>query len=497
MSDVPEIRVRQGNQAPVRAAGDHVLYWMIGARRTRWNFALDHAISWAHRLAKPLIVLEALRCDYPWASLRHHRFLIDGMIDNQRRFASSPIRYFPYVEPRPGDGKGLVESFAHSAAVVVTDWYPEFFLPRMVSAVGRRVSVRLEMVDSNGVLPLQAADRVFHRAFDLRRFLQRHLPDHLGVTAESDPLVGLELPCPAETPARVEGRWSETSLDELSVGSRLEAAIAVDPAVAPVAIRGGESAAHQRLLDFIERDLGRYAEKRRAPGRGETSRLSSYLHFGHIAAQEVVFEVLRSQDWNPSRLGEHATGARSGWWGTSEPVEQFLDQIVTWRELGFNMSWQRSDAGEFSALPDWAQTTLALHESDPREPIYDLREFEDARTHDPIWNAAQRQLLLEGRIHNYLRMLWGKKILEWSMTPRRALEIMLELNNKYALDGRDPNSLSGIFWCLGRYDRAWGPERPIFGKIRYMSSENTARKLDLAPYLERFGAESQQRLDLD
>ena len=171
----------------------------------------------------------------------------------------------------------------------------------------------------------------------------------------------------------------------------------------------------------------------------------------------------------------------------SGPAESFLDELVTWRELGFNMTSQRSDYDRFESLPEWAQTTLAEHERDRRPHRYSLDEFEEARTHDDLWNAAQVQLVLEGRIHNYLRMLWGKKILHWSESPRAALDIMVELNNKYAVDGRDPNSYSGIFWVLGRYDRAWGPEREVFGKIRYMSSANTRRKLRVDEYIERWG----------
>jgi deoxyribodipyrimidine photo-lyase len=163
-----------------------------------------------------------------------------------------------------------------------------------------------------------------------------------------------------------------------------------------------------------------------------------------------------------------------------------LDELITWRELGFNLAWQRTDYDRYESLPDWAQSTLAKHARDRRPKLYDLAQFERAETHDPLWNAAQRQLVCEGRIHHYLRMLWGKKILEWSATPQDALAVMIELNNKYALDGRDPNSYSGVFWVLGRYDRAWGPERPIFGKIRYMSSENTTRKLHVAGYLAKY-----------
>ena len=169
-----------------------------------------------------------------------------------------------------------------------------------------------------------------------------------------------------------------------------------------------------------------------------------------------------------------------------ESAEAFLDQLVTWRELGFNMAWQRDDHEAYRSLPDWARETLEKHEKDYRPHIYSFDEFEHAQTHDELWNAAQIQLVREGRLHNYLRMLWGKKILEWSPSPKEAAETMVELNNKYALDGQDPNSYSGIFWCLGRYDRPWGPERPIFGKVSYLSSENTARKVKVRRFLETY-----------
>ena len=189
-----------------------------------------------------------------------------------------------------------------------------------------------------------------------------------------------------------------------------------------------------------------------------------------------------------NRLSQKTTGGRSGWWGMSEAAEAFLDQLVTWREVGFNMCLRREDYDRYDSLPDWALRTLKQHERDPRPYLYSLEDFENARTHDPLWNAAQIQLLREGGLHNYLRMLWGKKILEWTPSPRIALDTMIELNNKYALDGRDPNSYSGIFWVLGRYDRAWGPERSVFGKVRYMSSKNTARKLQLRNYLMKYGS---------
>jgi deoxyribodipyrimidine photo-lyase len=179
-------------------------------------------------------------------------------------------------------------------------------------------------------------------------------------------------------------------------------------------------------------------------------------------------------------------GKRSGWWGLSADAEAFLDELVTWRELGLNFCAQRADYDRYESLPAWARATLERHARDRRPHVYALEQLERAQTHDELWNAAQNQLRVEGRIHNYLRMLWGKKILHWSASPREALAILIELNNKHALDGRDPNSYSGIFWTLGRFDRPWGPEREVFGTVRYMSSESTRRKLRVEDYVARW-----------
>jgi deoxyribodipyrimidine photo-lyase len=266
------------------------------------------------------------------------------------------------------------------------------------------------------------------------------------------------------------------------------AALPIDHSVPPVrGVAGGADAARCVLGRFLDEHLPGYAEARNDPSADATSRLSPYLHFGHLSAHEVVSAVLDREGWSPSRVNEQARGKRAGWWGVSESAEGFLDELVTWRELGFNNAAYDAQWDRFDGLPDWARRTLAAHERDPRPYLYDLEVFERAATHDALWNAAQGQLVAEGRIHGYLRMLWGKKILEWSESPRAAFDIMVELNNGYALDGRDPNSYSGISWVLGRYDRAWGPERPVLGKVRYMSSENTARKLDVRGYLERYG----------
>ena len=488
---IPDLRIRTVNDAPASSDGEYVLYWMIAQRRLRWNFALDHALFEARRRGQKLLILEALRCGYPWASDRLHQFVIDGMAANARQAAEAGVRYFAYIEPEVGDGKGLLEALAARASLVVTDEFPCFFLPRMVEAAGRRLNVRLDAVDSNGLLPLRAAEKVYKRAVDLRRFLQKTLPPHLLEWPSADPLAKLaddSNSLATDLPEDITTRWADWS-NRLVAGERPDlATLPIDHHVPPVQEEGGSEAARARLHDFLELDLPRYQDGRLDLENPSTSRLSPYLHFGHISAHEIFAELIEQESWQPDQLGEMVRGQREGWWGMGENAEAFLDELITWRELGYNNCHQLDDYDQFTSLPEWAQRSLHEHLSDERSYVYDLETFERAETHDELWNAAQRELVRDGRIHNYLRMLWGKKILEWSATPQDALDVMIELNNKYAVDGRNPNSYSGIFWVLGRHDRAWGPERPIFGKVRFMSSDSARRKLKLGRYLERYSA---------
>ena len=483
---VPEIRVTAASTQPVRNDGEYVLYWMIAARRARANFALQRAVAWARHLGRPLVILEALRCDYPWASDRLHAFVIAGMADNAAAFAAAPATYYPYLEDSRGGGRGLLAALAARACVVVTDEFPCFFLPHMVAAAAERLPVLVEKVDGNGLLPLRATERVFPTAFAFRRFLQDELPSHLDYPPADDAFAGAPLPLLAALPREVIERWPPADLTAPDSTPDLLQRLPIDHAVAAVAGAGGARAADRALRRFVAERLPGYAERRNDVVDEVTSGLSPYLHFGHVGAHQVFAAIAAREGWSRDRLGAKAGGKRTGWWRMSEAAEAFLDQLVTWREVGFNMSFLRDDHDRYESLPPWAQLTLARHAADPRPAVYTLDQLAAAATHDPLWNAAQVQLLREGRIHNYLRMLWGKKILEWSPSPQDAAAAMIALNDRWALDGRDPNSYSGIFWTLGRYDRPWGPERPIFGTIRYMSSANTARKLDTRAYLRAY-----------
>lgn len=479
----PAERLRPLNDAPIRSDGDWVLYWMVASRRAGWSFALDHALARAAELGRPLLVLEALRLDHPHASARLHRFMLQGMADSARAFAGSPVGYLPYVEESKGQGKGLLAALAARACLVVTDDWPVYFLPQMQAAAASKLPVRLEAVDGVGMLPWRSVDRAFGRAVDFRRHLQRQLGPHLQVLPSAAPLADLDLPRCPPLPAALLARWPAASDRRLAgeVGD-----LAVDQEVGPVALEGGEGRARARWRAFLEAGLPRYQEERSHPDADASSGLSPWLHFGHLSVHEIWSDLASREGWTPERLGP-VTASKAGWWGLSPSTEAFLDELITWRELALNGAALLPGHDRYAGTPPWAQQTLAQHRGDPRPHRYDLGALDRGLTHDALWNAAQRQLRESGTMHNYLRMLWGKKVLEWVDDPAQAFDILLHLNDRYALDGRDPNSTAGVGWVFGRYDRPWGPVRPIFGTVRYMSSDNTARKLRLGRYRARWG----------
>ena len=477
-------RLRCLNKAPIDPDGEFILYWMIAARRLRSNFALQRAVDLSRELHRPLLILEALRCDYPFASDRLHKFVLDGMVDNRRDAAGSRALYYPYIEPERGAGRGLIESLARRACAIVTDWYPAFFIPRMVTAAAQKVRVKLEAVDGNGLIPLADHGRAFPTARSYRAFAQRALRDHILSVPDENPLNqlprGVRL---KQGPADVARRWPAADTKVLAGDI---AALPIDHSVRPTAIRGGRKEALAQLKRFVEQHLAEYGDNHNHPDDDCTSRLSPFLHFGHISAHEIFAAVMTHERWTTRKLSKRGGGVREGWWGVSPSAEMFLDQLVVWRELSFNGCEYIKDYTSYDSLPDWSRQTLKRHARDRRPHLYSVDQLETASTSDEVWNAAQRQMLAEGWFHGYLRMLWGKKILEWSAEPADALETMRTLMDRYSLDGRDPNSYASYAWVLGRYDRPW-PERPIFGTVRCMTSESARRKLRMKRFLEQYG----------
>jgi len=481
----PDIRIFAENKQPTRPERDFVLYWMIANRRLEWNFSLQRAIEEANRLRKPLVVLEALRCDYPWASDRLHCFVLQGMCDNQKMAHQHGLCYYPYVEPHKAAGKGLLRALSQRACTIITDAFPCFFLPRMVRAAAQKIDVRVESVDSNGIYPLADAQRNFSTAASFRRHLQKRILPSFAAFPLASPIETLHHR--TVDLAAIQSRWPVASPARILDGGLAQ--LPIDHTVPPTAKIGGRDEAHRIMHHFLQNQLDRYHTDRNAITDGSASGLSPYFHFGHLSTHELVSHIVHKENWTPDRVAAKPNGSRQGWWGMSAGSEALLDQVITWRELGFVFCHQHPQTHDkLSSLPDWAQKTIAEHKDDPRPTTYTLEQLAAAQTHDPLWNSAQRQLLQEGTIHNYLRMLWGKKIYEWSPNAQQAIHNLIELNNRYALDGRNPNSYSGLFWVLGRFDRAWGPERPIFGKLRYMTSASTQRKLKTAQYQRKYSA---------
>jgi deoxyribodipyrimidine photo-lyase len=302
------------------------------------------------------VVLEALRVDHEWASRRFHAFVLDGMRDNQAAMARQPgVTYYPYLEPCRGAARGLVDALAASAAVVVTDEFPAFFLPAMVERVGRRLDVSLETVDSYGLLPLRAFDRAFGTAQAFRRAWQGALASHLAEGPARDPWADPLAITPWRLPAEIAGRWPDV-FTWLDSGHRLDD-VPVDHAVGATPLRGGAAAAQARLTAFVAEDLAAYGEGRNDPDRDRSSGLSPYLHWGHIGAHEVFERLIAHEGWL-GHLPSRATGAREGWWGMSPAAESFLDELVTWREIGGNMSVLRPhDYDRYESLPSSVRTT--------------------------------------------------------------------------------------------------------------------------------------------
>lgn len=484
------------NEHDFNEKGEYVLYWMIATRRLNYNSALQRAIELSEELQKPLLVLEGVSTMHKFASDRIITFMVQGLIQNKEMFERRNIRFIPWVHTPLQSNNGLLYRLAERSAAVVTDFFPTYYPREIIDVAKKKINVYVEAIDSNGIFPMAEAKRSFPTAHSFRKYLHDNFLSSWQTIPPYDPTdVDYDFSMSDEsfnsilnlcdiksTPLEWMWRVSEGG----SVGQDALKVLNIDHSVPAIALmNGGRTEALRRLSRFISNGLYRYDTDRNDPSNSAASGLSPWFHFGHISTIEVVNHILELENWDGSFIDHSRRGSRSGWWGLSEPVESFLDQILTWRELGFNFAFFNENHTSIDSIPDWAKKSLNEHINDPRQN-YTLEQLENAQTDDELWNAAQRQLRRMGIIHNYLRMIWGKRILEWAPNPETAANWMIQLNDKWALDGRDPNSYTGIFWVMGRHDRAWGPERAIFGKVRYMSSANTAKKLNVNDYLSRW-----------
>ncbi|MCP5499382.1 MAG: deoxyribodipyrimidine photolyase [Leptospiraceae bacterium] len=459
---------------------------MQAFRRLEYNHALFYAASLSKEYGKPLVILEALRSDYPYNSSRLHRFILEGICDNKQEAKKLGLEYHAFVETGKNPGRGLMKRLSSEAFAIVTDDFPAFIIPSHNRAIAEKAACPVFAVDSNSMIPLELYGKLSTTARSLRIKLHDLFSEALS-QAVYKRLKKTDFIRSGENCLRDLREFSARKEDIPEVLSQIQFQYSVLPV--PQVI-GGRQEALKILKNFLKYRLIDYSSLRSPPlppERQAVSGLSAYLHFGHISSEEIVRAVLSyyKENWSPAELIPENRGKNSGFFSNSESVDGFLDELLTWRDISYQLFWKNPGLKkDFSVLPDWAKQNLEKHKNDKREFIYSLKQFESAKTHDPIWNAAQLELVNTGKMQNYLRMLWGKKLIEWSSSFEEALNIMEYLNNLYAYDGRNPNSYGGILWCFGLFDRPWFPERNVLGNIRYMSSDSTKRKFKLKEYLE-------------
>ena len=487
MKSINSLRVFHQKGGDPNQDGRYVLYWMQINRRLQYNYALEYAVAWANKLGLPLVIYEALGVQNRWGSDRFFSFMLDGVMENAAECASRGFTYYPYLEDRPGASKGLIDALSADAAIVISDEYPVYIIRSLNRYLRAKSRVPFITVDSNGIIPLGVTDKAPYSAYVFRRVMQRVFVECVTHPPKEDPLA--ELVNRSNPLAGWVGfeRWPSGGR-YFAESARFIASLPIDHSVDVLPIRGTRAEGLRVMERFLDERLMIYGEERNHPDHDAASGLSPWLHFGKVSEYEVAKAALarQPQGWDVMDIVPK-NGQREGFFGGLPTIESFMDELITWREVGFHFCHHTPNYDAYESLPGWARATLDHHAADPRPVVYSYEQLEQSQTHDRVWNAAQRQLREEGIIiHNYLRMLWGKNILEWSPDPRTSLDWMIELNNRWATDGRDPSSYSGIFWCLGRFDRPWAPERPIFGQIRYMSTDSTLKKLKLKQYLERY-----------
>ena len=444
-------RLRTLNADDVDAGGRYVLYWMQQSQRAESNPALEYAAAVANELRKPLAVGFGLTDNYPEANERHYAFMLEGLRDVA---AALRARGATFVARR-GDPPDVAVGLARGAALVVCDRGYLRHQKRWRADVAARARRRVVQVEGDVVVPVEAAsDKQESAARTLRPKLTRLWDRYLKPVAAVELRRRARRPLTAGDfdPSDVEGTLASLKVDR-SVGRSRR-------------FRGGAEAARQALKDFLSRNLAGYARRRSDPSLGATSALAAYLHFGQVSPVEVALAV------RAARRGDDDRAA-------------YLEELLVRRELAANFVNYCPHYDAYACVPAWARATLEAHRADPRRHVYTARQLESAATHDRYWNAAQREMTLTGFMHNTMRMYWGKKVLEWTRSPRRAYQLTLYLNNKYFLCGRDPNAYANVAWVYGLHDRPWGPRRPIFGTVRYMNDRGLERKFDIDAYVRR------------
>lgn len=443
-------RVRQRNERKTQQ-GDYILYWMQQSQRAEDNHALEYAVALANDCKKPILVVFGLTADYPEANLRHYRFMLEGLDETRKTLLERGIP----LSIRMGSPPDIACEAAQKACVLICDRGYLRHQRAWRRQVAQSAPCPVFEVESDVVVPVQiVSDKAEYAARTIRPKIHRHLDRFF----RSIPTVQLE----ADSSGLYPGGIDVSDIDRVLTHMKL------DPSVAPVpgCFRGGTREAKRRFDAFLARRLDRYADNSNQPQTDDVSQMSPYLHFGQVSPLYLAMKVMKK-----TSADSKAAGA-------------FLEELIVRRELAVNFVYYNDRYDRYDCLPKWARETLTEHRKDNRKHLYGRNALEAAQTHDPYWNAAMKEMKHTGFMHNYMRMYWGKKILQWSKTPEEGFETTLAINNRYFIDGRDANSFAGVAWIYGLHDRAWA-EREIFGKVRYMAASGLERKCDIQAYVKK------------
>ena len=427
-----------------------VIYWMSRDQRVHDNYALLFAQQIALQNDRPLGVVFNLVPDFLEATLRQYVFMLNGLREVERELTGYGIAFFLLSGDAEKNLLGFIKQY--DVSVIVTDFDPLKIKRKWKKSVGEKIDIPLYEVDTHNIVPCRfVSNKLEFAAYTIRPKIHRHMQEFL-----------------VEIPELKQMKRSEIFNNTLTNWEKVYKSLNINSNVKEVDwIKPGEQSAIEALRSFLENRFDNYAIERNDPVKDAQSNLSPYIHFGQISAQRIALEVKK-------------------YGGSPESEETFLEELIVRRELSDNFCFFNPHYDSFIGFPDWAKDTLNKHKTERREFVYTKEEFENAQTHEDLWNAAQNEMVRTGKMHGYMRMYWAKKILEWTNTPQYALKITIYLNDKYELDGRDPNGYTGCAWSIGGvHDRPW-TEREVFGKIRYMNRNGAKRKFDIDSYIQKY-----------
>jgi deoxyribodipyrimidine photo-lyase len=449
-------RLKTLNEKPINDSAKYVLYWMQQSQRAFYNHALEHAVEWANELGKGLVVAFVLMDDYPDATERSFAFMLEGLVETGDTLKDRNIKFVMRI----GKPVEVIPELAKEAAVLITDRGYLRHQRQWRKQISMEISNKMVQVETDAIVPVEVAS-------DKREYAARTIRSKL-----MDKYKGYLKQIRAQSPTKSSMSYQIKKEDYSNIDEMLQK-IKVDSNVKrSEQFQGGTTQAKKIFKKFLDQKLSDYDDDRNQPQKDKVSYMSMYLHFGQISPVWIANQLEKMK--------------------SNQNTKAYLEELLVRRELAINFVYYTDNYDDFDCLPDWAQKTLNKHDSDDRPHQYTRKELEDGCTHDEVWNTAMEQMKQTGYLHNYMRMYWGKKILEWSSSSRYAYKTLMYLNNKYFIDGRDCSSYANVAWVFGLHDRAW-QENEVFGKVRSMTRKGLERKFDSTDFIEKVKSASTRK----